>query len=164
MGQSSTGEMQWFWDQLEAYLDAKQLKQTKQRRLIAETLVSMGRHVDAESLYARASQTPGLQSVGLATIYRTLNLLEQADVVEQQKFADGRSLFELKYPGDHHDHLICLDCGRIFEFNNPQIEKIQEQVAEKFGMILEHHRLDMYGRCVRKGSDGKGCDHPQAEY
>ncbi len=163
MSQSSTNDMEWFWDQLSGYLDAKQLKQTKQRRLIAETLLAMGRHVDAESLYARASQTPGLESVGLATIYRTLNLLEQADVVEQQKFADGRSLFEVKFPGDHHDHLICLDCGKIFEFNHGEIEKIQEEIAKKFGMILEHHRLDMYGRSFRKGPEGKGCEHPEAK-
>jgi len=82
-------------------------------------------------------------------------------VVEQQKFADGRSLFELKYPGDHHDHLICLDCGNIFEFNNEEIETIQEEIAKKFGMILEHHRLDMYGRSLRKGTGGKGGEHPE---
>jgi Fur family ferric uptake transcriptional regulator len=138
-------EYKWFWDRLEAYLAQNQLKQTKQRRMIVEEFVKMNAHVQAEQLYIRVNVRGA--KVGLATIYRTLNLLKEAGLIEQCVFSDGRSVFELATPGQHHDHLVCLDCGDIAEFENEAIEQLQKEIASERQFILYSHRLYLYGSC-----------------
>ena len=139
-------ECKWFWDGLDAYLLANQLKQTKQRKMIVEEFLSMPAHVQAEQLYHRVNEQG--EKVGLATIYRTLNLLKEAKLVEQCVFSDGRSVFELSPPGSHHDHLICVSCGEIAEFENEEIESVQRQIAREKGFELYSHRLYLYGLCT----------------
>ena len=138
-------KLQWFWDGLDAYLSRNQLKQTKQRKLIVSQFLMMKTHVDAEELYESVRKEG--HNIGLATIYRTLNLLKDAGLVEQSSFADGRAVFEVLKPGDHHDHLICVDCGKVVEFENEDIEDLQRKVAKEKGFDLTSHRLDLYGRC-----------------
>lgn len=138
-------ELDWFWDGLNAYLSRKQLKQTKQRRVVVSHFLQLDAHVDAEDLY-ESVRSQG-HNIGLATIYRTLNLLKDAGLVEQQSFADGRAVYEVLKPGNHHDHLVCTDCGVIVEFENDEIEDLQNQVALKHGFVLTSHRLELYGRC-----------------
>lgn len=137
---------QWFWDALERYLSRHQLKQTKQRTIVVKEFLAMNRHLDAEELYASIRQAG--HNIGLATIYRTLNLLREAGLVEQRLFADGRASYELLDPEVHHDHLICTNCGKIVEFEHKEIEKLQEQVARTHHFILSSHRLELYGLCA----------------
>lgn len=146
MGHDGKGrDFSWFWKELDAFLVAQDLKQTKQRRIIVEKFLYLDTHIDAEQLY-EVVRAEG-HNIGLATVYRTLNLLKAAGLAEQQQFADGRAVFEVLVPHKHHDHLVCLDCGKVVEFTNDQIEKLQEQVAEENGFRLIDHRLDLYGRC-----------------
>lgn len=138
----------WFWRQLNEYLDKQNLKQSKQRNTIIDYLFEMNDHVAAEDLHAYIRDRN--HNTGLATIYRTLNLLKEAGLVEQKQFADGKAIFEIVEPDSHHDHLICLDCDRVIEFENDAIEKLQEEVAKKNGLQLSHHRLDLFGHCTVK--------------
>ena len=141
-------DFNWFWDKLESYLKAQDLKQTKQRKVIIEHFLNLDTHVDADNLHS-AIRDSG-HNIGLATIYRTLNLLMEAGLIEQQSFADGRAVFEVDRPGTHHDHLVCLDCGHVIEFENDQVEKIQQDIAEKYGFELRSHRHDLFGSCLKK--------------
>ena len=142
---SEVGDLDWFWDGLNAYLSRNQLKQTKQRKIVVSHFLNLDSHVDAEDLY-ESVRSEGF-NIGLATIYRTLNLLKDAGLVEQRSFADGRAVFEVLKPGNHHDHIVCIDCGRIVEFENEEIEALQKIEASKFGFVLTSHRLELYGRC-----------------
>ena len=135
----------WFWKELDHYLETKQLKQTKQRQTVIEVFLESQNHVDAEGLLDNI-KSKGF-NIGLATVYRTLNLLREAGIVEQRSFADGRTLFEISHPDEHHDHLVCLKCGKVVEFENEQIERLQEEIAEHHGFTLTSHRLDLFGRC-----------------
>ncbi len=136
----------WFWDALDAYLSKKNLKQTKQRKQIVERFIDMKEHLSAEELH-EAVRKDG-HNIGLATIYRTLNLLADAGLAEQKSFGEGRFVYEVNTPGTHHDHLICLGCGLVIEFENDEIEKLQEKVAAVHQFKLVSHRLDLFGHCV----------------
>jgi Fur family ferric uptake transcriptional regulator len=137
----------WFWEALDQYLAKKNLKQTKQRRRIVELFIGLNNHLSAEELH-EAARRDG-QSFGLATIYRTLNLLADAGLAEQKQFGEGRFVYEINMPGTHHDHLICLDCGTVIEFENDEIERLQEKVAAIHNFKLTSHRLDLYGHCQK---------------
>lgn len=138
--------MEWFWAALDSHLAQKQLKQTKQRRAIVSFFLDLASHVSAEELhdYIRAQG----HSFGLATIYRTLNLLKEAGLAEQKNFEDGKAVFEVSIPHEHHDHIVCIKCAKVVEFVDPEIEKLQEQVAASLGFRLQSHRLDMFGVCM----------------
>ena len=138
----------WFSEALDQYLAKKHLKQTKQRQAIVQLFLELKTHVSAEALRA-AAQDAGLD-VGLATIYRTLNLLAEAGLAEQKQFGDGHFVYEIVRPGAHHDHLICLDCGKVLEFENAEIERLQEKVAALHEFRLTSHRLDLFGHCLKK--------------
>jgi Fur family ferric uptake transcriptional regulator len=140
-------DLQWFWNNLDAYLAKKGLKQTKQRHRIVELFIGLNSHTSAEDLH-QAAKREG-QNIGLATVYRTLNILVDAGLVEQKSFREGHYVYEVRTPGEHHDHLICLDCGKVLEFENNDIEALQENIAQKYGFRLTHHRLDLYGRCQK---------------
>ena len=135
----------WFWDALDTYLTRHQLKQTQQRKIIVSFFLKLAKHVDAEDLY-RKVRGEG-HKIGLATIYRTLNLLRDADLVNQHSFADGRAIFEISRPGSHHDHLVCVTCGKIEEVENEEIEHLQRTIAQDYKYELTSHRLDLYGHC-----------------
>ena len=141
----------WFWDVLNDYLARQALKQTRQRKVVVEEFLRVDRHIDAEDLHNIVRKRD--PRVGLATVYRTLNLLKEAGLADQKSFRDGRSVFEVHRPDHHHDHLVCLDCGRVMEFENAQIEQLQAQVATELGFQLTGHRLDLYGKCIRKSCD-----------
>jgi Fur family transcriptional regulator, ferric uptake regulator len=147
-GHSANPKWQWVWDGLDQHLHRKQLKQTRQRKEIVNCFLGLGNHVEAEELH-QALRAEGL-AVGLATVYRTLNMLKEAGLVEQKSFADGRSTFELVNPAEHHDHLVCVDCGVVIEFENEAIEKLQRSVAEQHGFRLTSHRLDLFGSCQKQ--------------
>ena len=105
------------------------------------------RHLSAEDVY-NLLLSEGLD-VGLATVYRVLTQFEQAGLLSRHHFESGKSVFELNQ-GGHHDHLVCLQCGRVEEFYDPEIEQRQVAVAEKLGFKIREHALYIYADCVKK--------------
>jgi Fur family ferric uptake transcriptional regulator len=115
---------------------------TGQRRVIARVLSDAEDHPDAEELHRRAAAID--PHISIATVYRTVRLLEEAGILERHDFRDGRSRYE-EVPDEHHDHLIDVQTGRVIEFHDDQIEELQRLVAEKLGYRLVDHRLELYG-------------------
>ncbi len=132
---------------IEQLCQDKGLRMTEQRRIIARVLSEATDHPDAEELYRRASELD--PHISIATVYRTVKLFEDAGILERHDFRDGRSRYE-EAPDAHHDHLIDVQTGRVIEFRNEDIEKLQRRVAEELGFELVDHRLELYG--VPKGS------------
>lgn len=126
-------------------MNQRGLRSTEQRRLIVDTFFELGEHATVEELLAvvRKADT----RIGYATVYRTLKMLAESGVVEERRFDDGITRYELADHDAHHDHLICNDCGFIQEFEEPLIEELQERVAQRFGFNLMHHKLELYGSC-----------------
>jgi Fur family ferric uptake transcriptional regulator len=122
--------------------EALGLRLTEQRRTIAGVLEDADDHPDVEELYARASAAD--PRISLATVYRTVKLFEEAGILDKLEFGDGRARYE-DAERDHHDHLIDLHSGRVIEFVDAEIEKLQEKIAEKLGYKLKGHRLELYG-------------------
>jgi Fur family ferric uptake transcriptional regulator len=129
-------------DRIEKLCIDKGLRMTGQRRVIARVLSEAHDHPDAEELHRRAVAID--PHISIATVYRTVRLLEEAGILERHDFRDGRSRYE-EIPDVHHDHLIDVQSGRVIEFHNEQIEELQRQVAEKLGYKLVDHRLELYG-------------------
>jgi Fur family ferric uptake transcriptional regulator len=124
------------------------LKVTVPRLKILEILETCGtRHLSAEELYRRLVEAN--EDVGLATVYRVLTQFESAGLVSRHHFEDGMAVFELNQ-GTHHDHIVCMDCGRVEEFVDAAIETRQSSVAQRLGFRIEEHSLVLYGRCERK--------------
>jgi len=123
------------------------LKATLPRRKILELFESSKvRHLSAEDVY-RTLVADGID-VGLATVYRVLTQFEQAGLLSRQHFETGKAVFELNQ-GGHHDHLVCLQCGRVEEFYDAEIEQRQSEVARKRGFELRGHSLALYGECTK---------------
>ncbi len=134
-------------DHLSEYLSGQGLKATRQRDQILRIFAEAGRHLSAEDLYLLVKKTaPG---TGYATVYRTLKLLTEAGLADERRFDDGVTRYEFKATDGHHDHLICTGCGRIIEFENRQIEELQQHVAKKNQFLVQSHRLELYGFCDR---------------
>jgi Fur family ferric uptake transcriptional regulator len=132
---------------LQAYMDRKGLRSTDQRRLIVETFFRAENHVSIEELLAQVRATD--PRVGYATVYRTLKLLTECGVANERRFGDGLTRYELADDTTHHDHLICIECGDITEFEEPRIEEIQEHVAKSYGFQLRSHKHELYGVCSK---------------
>jgi Fur family ferric uptake transcriptional regulator len=128
----------------------KGLRMTEQRRIIARVLSDAADHPDVETVYQRASQIDA--GIGLATVYRTLRLFEEANILERHDFGDGRARYE-EVPEEHHDHLIDVQTGEVIEFTNEAIEAIQSKVAEELGYRLVDHRLELYGVKIDADTD-----------
>lgn len=127
---------------LEKLCAARGLRMTEQRRVIARVLSDADDHPDAEELYRRAMALD--PKISLATVYRTMKLFEDAGIIERHDFRDGRSRYE-ETPESHHDHLIDLRTGRVVEFVNEEIERLQVRIAKELGYCLVDHRLELYG-------------------
>ena len=134
--------------QIEQACIDKGLKMTGQRRLIARVLSDSHDHPDVEEVYRRAAMIDS--RISLATVYRTVRLLEEAGILERHEFRDGRARYEAMSE-NHHDHLIDIDTGAVVEFNNEEIERIQKRVAEELGYKLVDHRLALYGVRLKPG-------------
>jgi Fur family ferric uptake transcriptional regulator len=130
---------------LQSHMAKKGLRSTDQRKLIVETFFQSPNHVSIEELLAEVrSQDP---RIGYATVYRTLKLLTECGVAFERRFGDGLTRYELADEESHHDHLICVECGTIVEFEEPKIEELQEAIADKYGYVLRSHKHEMYGVC-----------------
>jgi Fur family ferric uptake transcriptional regulator len=140
-------ELDHFRSILHSYMAKKGLRSTDQRKLIVETFFRADNHVSIEELLAHVrAQDP---RVGYATVYRTLKLLTECGVANERRFGDGLTRYELADDATHHDHLICVECGDITEFEEPRIEELQEKVAKKYGFHLRSHKHELYGVCPR---------------
>src|SRR5579863_10163968 len=119
---------------LSAYMTKKGLRTTDQRKLIVETFFRSDDHVSIEELLAQVRAAD--PRVGYATVYRTLKLLTECGVANERRFGDGLTRYELADDVRHHDHLICVECGAITEFEEPRIEELQDRVAKSYGFVL----------------------------
>jgi Fur family ferric uptake transcriptional regulator len=118
------------------------LRMTGQRRVVARVLSEADDHPDAEEVYRRACKLD--PKISIATVYRTLRFFEDAGILQRLEFGDGRARFE-KAESDHHDHLIDTESGKVIEFQNAQLEELQEQIAAELGFRLVGHRMELYG-------------------
>jgi Fur family transcriptional regulator, ferric uptake regulator len=124
------------------------LKVTVPRLKILEILaVNPARHMSAEDVYRRLLESN--EDIGLATVYRVLTQFESAGLVTRHHFEGGTAVFELDQ-GEHHDHIVCEDCGRVEEFADAGIEERQREIAARHGFELTDHSLTLRGRCVRE--------------
>ncbi len=134
-------------DKLGSYLTSQGLKSTAQRRLITEVFFDAAHrheHPTVEELYLRVrARDP---SVGHATVYRTLKLLVDSGLAEPRRLGDNQTRYEPEIPGEHHDHLVCTECGAIIEFEDHRIEALQLEVARGYGLELADHRMVLYGK------------------
>lgn len=138
------------------YIAKQGLKQTPQRRLIVDVFFTSGKHLSTEELYDKVRAVDN--GVGQATVYRTLKLLCEADLAREMHFGDGTARYEPITDDSHHDHLICTACGKNQEFVNEDIERLQEELAARYGFVLTSHRMYLYGicdACRRGGKDSK---------
>ena len=127
---------------IEKLCSEKGMKMTEQRRVIARVLSLAEDHPDVEEVHRRAVELDS--RISIATVYRTVRLWEEADILERHDFGDGRSRYE-EVTDDHHDHLINLKTGDVIEFQNQEIEELQDKVAKQYGLKLVGHRLELYG-------------------
>lgn len=127
------------------FLLTQGLKSTNQRELILEEFLRAGAHLSTEELYLRLRKKN--PRIGYATVHRTLKLFAQCGIAEQRHFGDGQARYEASDHDEHHDHLICISCGKIVEFEDSRIEELQIEVAGEHGFSIERHRLELYGYC-----------------
>ncbi len=130
---------------LEAHIARKGMRMTRQRRVIADVMMHTEGHVNIDQLYERVKkQDP---NIGYATVYRTLKLLTEAGLASGAHFGDGAMRFEAAVNRHHHDHLICTECGKIIEFENEEIERLQQAVADRHNFVMSDHKMEIYGTC-----------------
>ena len=137
-------------DRLEQLCMEKGMRMTDQRRVIARVLSLADDHPDVEEVHRRAADIdPG---ISIATVYRTVRLFEEAGIIEKHDFRDGRARYE-EIPDEHHDHLIDMKTGKVLEFVDPEIERLQVEIARRLGYRLVDHRLELYGVPLDERSD-----------
>ena len=129
-------------DRIEKLCLDKGMRMTDQRRVVARVLSESHDHPDVEELYRRAAAVD--PHISIATVYRTVRLLEEAGIIEKHDFRDGRSRYE-EVGDHHHDHLIDMKSGEVVEFHDEEIERLKAAIAERLGFRLVDHRLELYG-------------------
>jgi Fur family ferric uptake transcriptional regulator len=122
------------------------LKATKQREEILNIFLNSPGHKNLSQIYAQVAKVN--PKIGYVTVYRTLKLLTRLGLADQQKFADGETRYEPTSEGNHHDHLICVDCGKIIEFEDEALETLQNRIAQHYRFKIFHHRMELYGQCA----------------
>lgn len=139
---------------LREYVQKNGLKFTKQRELIADVFFQTQGHLTAEALLEQVRHEDS--QVSLATVYRTMKLLTDCGLANPHHFGERQTVYEpAESHEDHHDHIICQDCGKIFEFMDERIEELQDQVAARYGLKLTTHRMELYGQCTRPACENK---------
>jgi len=134
-------------ERLRRYLKSKGMKSTRQREIIADEFFKAGQHITTDELYKRITRKH--KDIGYTTVYRTLKLLRDSGLAVEQVFTDNITRYEPMVSGGHHDHLICLRCGSIREFEDEQIEKLQDRIARRHGFRPISHRMELYGYCKK---------------
>jgi Fur family ferric uptake transcriptional regulator len=134
-------------DTIEERCEARGLRMTDQRRVVAQVLEASTDHPDVEELHSRSVERD--PRISIATVYRTVKLFEESGIIDRLEFGDGRARYE-DAEREHHDHLIDVNSGEVIEFVDPEIEELQERIARKLGYRLKGHRLELYGVPIRK--------------
>ncbi|MBN2365559.1 MAG: transcriptional repressor [Calditrichaeota bacterium] len=132
-------------NKLRSYLKENNLRFTTERLTILEEIFNYPSHFDAEQLFIHIRNKH--DNISRATVYRTLDLLSQIGILKKENLGHNYASYELDFNLPHHDHLICLECGKVVEFADPVIEKRQREICEKNGMEMIRHQLQIFGRC-----------------
>lgn len=140
-------------DDLKQIIRSLNLKITDQRMIILKSILDGRRHVSAQELFEKIN--PKFPDIGFATVYRFLKSMTEGGLMTEMRMGGMPARYELTSK-NHHDHLTCVECGQIVEFENKDIEALQESVAKQFGFILKHHILELYGVCSKCQSKKKG--------
>jgi len=142
-----------------AYVQDHRLNVTEQREAIVEQFLRTREHVSIDELLVKVRKRH--PKVGYATVYRTLKLLVDSGLAVERQFGDGQARYEVV--GDHHDHLICVKCGLILEFEDDEIERLQDNIAKRLGgFTVLRHRHELYGLCPKAaGEVGGACPRDQ---
>jgi Fur family ferric uptake transcriptional regulator len=153
---NDTGELKERW---RAYIEDRRLNITAQREAIVEQFLRTRDHVSIDELLSKVRKRN--PKVGYATVYRTLKLLVDSGLAVERQFGDGQARYEVV--GDHHDHLICVKCGLILEFEDDEIERLQERIAARMGgFTVLRHCHELYGLCPKAAGDpGGNCPNEQ---
>lgn len=130
-----------------SYLKKKDLKLTDQRKIILDVFLKTERHLSVEDLYNIAKKKDS--SIGQATVFRTLKLLREVDIAKEIDLGDGKTRYEHKYGHEHHDHLVCLECGRFIEAVDSKIERLQDALCRKHGFLPQRHKMEIFGICKK---------------
>lgn len=134
-------------EQLNSYMERKGLRSTAQRRLVSDTFFQSHGHLSIDDVLALVrEQDP---KVGYATVYRTMKLLVECGLANERQFGGTVTRFEVSHDDSHHDHLICVECRRIVEFEDDAIETLQERLASRHGFTLVSHKHELYGLCEK---------------
>ena len=132
-----------FLSEFEKSVRDRGLRMTKQRQTIVREFFTCNAHVTVDDLYDLVRKIDN--SIGHATVYRTLRFLDESGLAESHRFGGGKLCYEVQQ--HHHDHIICVDCGHILEFENEMIENLQDQIAEQHGFEVQSHRMEIYAVC-----------------
>jgi Fur family ferric uptake transcriptional regulator len=145
MGATAEHDIEQLRARLNDYMSRHGLRSTEQRRVVTEMFFASDGHLSIEDLLDKVRlEEP---KIGYATVYRTLKLLKECGLAFERHFGDGVSRYEVAWADEHHDHLICVECEKIIEFEDDAIEALQHQVAAKHGFTLVRHKLELYGVC-----------------
>lgn len=152
MGATAEHDVEQLRARLNEYMAKHGLRSTEQRRLVTEMFFASTDHLSIEDLLDKVRlEEP---RIGYATVYRTLKLLKDCGLAFERHFGDGMSRYEVAWEDEHHDHLICIECQKIIEFEDEAIEDLQHGVAAKHGFRLLRHKLELYGVCAECQSKG----------
>ncbi|MEW6618890.1 MAG: Fur family transcriptional regulator [bacterium] len=133
------------------YLNQKGLKFTPEREVVLEEVFSTHKHFDVDQLYDRLRKRD--EHISRATIYRTLPLLVESNLIKETFRYQGRASYEHTFGHDHHDHLFCIECGKVIEFKEEQIERLQDEICKRYGFEPVEHRLGIRGYCKMCNKD-----------
>jgi Fur family transcriptional regulator, ferric uptake regulator len=141
---------------LEAYMEREGLRTTDQRRAIIDVFFQGPEHVTIDEVLERVREHDA--KVGYATVYRTMKMLAESGIAHERRFGDGFTRYELADDDAHHDHLICIGCGAIQEFEEPLIEELQSRIATRYEFDVHFHKHELYGLCAecQKAPRAKG--------
>ena len=131
--------------ELDAYMSRHNLRSTEQRRVIIDTFFDAAEHVTIDQLLERVRSADS--RIGYATVYRTMKMLTDGGIAHERRFGDGFTRYELADDEAHHDHLICVECGSITEFEEPLIEELQVRIAARYDFEVQSHKHELYGVC-----------------
>jgi len=135
------------------FLKKKGYRSTPERAMVLNEIYASPGHFDADEIFIRMKQKGS--NISRATVYNTLELLVECNLVSQNSFGHKHLHYERTYGYEHHDHIICEDCGKVFEFTNPKIEEQQQVVCAKMGFEMERHTLQIFARCTKPNCENK---------